>query len=141
MKFHLLALVAITLCGCSSVRVDKLAPIDQSNRSMTVPVGGSGLTGLIKRELAKDGWRLAASQGPAVTEVAPTRRQTYDTFNTRYKLTIYEDHYDWRIPDFDPMYIHDLSVIDTRTGNEVLLVSGRHAGKVIAKRFVEALRN
>jgi hypothetical protein len=38
------------------------------------------------------------------------------------------------------MYIHDLSVVDTRTGNEVLLVSGRHAGKVIARRFVAALR-
>jgi hypothetical protein len=140
MMNRLLMLAILAACGCSSVRVDKLAPIDQSDKSMTVPIGGSGLTGKIKRELAKDGWRIAASHGPIVTDVSPTRRQTYDTFRTRYKLIVYEQQYDWQLPDLDPMYIHDLSVIDTRTGNEVLLVSGQHAGKVIAKRFVEALR-
>jgi len=129
------------LAGCASVEVQKFAPIDQSNKTMTVPPGGGGLNGTIKKGLTASGWQLAVDRGPEVSQTQGSTLRTFDTFNTRYRMKIYENHYDWQFPDFDPMYEHDISVIDNRTGMEALTVSGRHAGKTITKKLMQALQN
>ena len=97
--------------------------------------------GKIKKALAADGWRLVVDQGPDVSVGRGGTTRTFNTFNTRYRLAMSAEQYDWQFPDLDPMYVHEISVIDNRSGTEVLMLSGSHAGKTITKKFMQALRN
>lgn len=132
----MLALV-LAIAGChSDLRVYE--KVDQSDRSITVPAGGGGLLGEIKSALREDGWRLAVDRGPTVARGDSSGVQITDTFNTRYRLYV-----DWRRRDlcfsFDAEVDFDISVIDNRTGVEVLTLSGRDCEGTIAQNLVNAL--
>lgn len=68
-----------------------------------------------------------------------TLLKTYGTSFTRYSLKTEWNQFDWSVPDFDPVYHFDISIIDNKIGEEVLTASGSLAGKVIVKRFIAAL--
>jgi len=135
MKMTSLLGACLLLMGCSHINIQKYQQIDNSDKSITVPTGGAGLTGKLKQALA--------TSGPTITEGRTgekTLLKTYDTSVTRYSLRTEWSQYDYRIPDFDPMYHFDISVLDNKTGAEVLTASGSHSGKVIASRFIKALQ-
>lgn len=133
----LLCLLSSVLCGCFSHNVHVYGAIDPTNKTMTVPTGGY-LTGAIKHALASDGWMLTTSRGPDMTEGrmgSDTRLQQFQSFNTRYVLNIW-----WhKMLDAYPRYNYNISVVDTRTGSEVLTMSGNGPESDIVKRFMASL--
>jgi hypothetical protein len=142
MNITSLLVACLLLMGCSHVNIQKYQRIDHNDKSITVPTGGAGLTGKLKRALATKGWRTSVADGPTITEGRTGERtflKTYDTSVTRYSLRTEWSQYDFRIWDFDPMYHFDISVLDNKTGAEVLTASGSHSEKVIASRFIKAL--
>lgn len=146
MRYYAMAimLTGCLLSGCATHNLEVYNKLDSSNKALTVPPGGGGLTGALKSALKKEGWDLAVYRGPRVTEGSigdKTRLEEYGTFNTRYTLFVDYDQYDWRFPDFDPMYHYDISLVDNRTGEEVMTISGRGARTTIVKKFMETLRN
>jgi len=130
-------LVLTVLYGCFSHNVHVYSSIDPTNKTMTVPTGGY-LTGALKQALISDGWRLSTSRGPDVTEGrlgTDTRLEQYQSFNTRYSMTIW-----WhKVVDVYPRYNYSISVVDTRNGTEVLTMSGNGPESDIVKRFMVAL--
>ena len=143
MRSLLLLLPLIILAGCARVEINQMASIDPQNKSITLPPGGAGITGSLKKALTKAGWKTYVYQGPSVIE-GTTGRQTslrnYDTFHSRYSLFIQEEFYDWA-PNFDRMYHFDISLVDNKNGQEVLTATGSHAGKVVVNRVMQALQN
>jgi hypothetical protein len=133
--------ICLFLIGCGSINIQKYRRIDTANKSITVPLGGAGLTGKLKQALVKNGWRTSVADGPNITEGRTgekTLLKSYGTSLTRYSLKTEWSQFDWSI-DFDPMYHFDISVLDNKTGEEVLTASGRLAEKVIVRRFIAAL--
>jgi hypothetical protein len=139
----ILFLLLALLSGCSSHNIENFNNLDLSDKKMTVPQGGGGLVGAIKSALKNEGWDLAVYSGPKVTEGSlgeRTRLKQYQTFNTRYTIFIDYEQFDWRFPDFEPMYHYDISLVDNRKGEEVMTMSGSAARSAIVKKFLEALK-
>lgn len=131
--------VLLLLTGCPHTDVRVYEQVDRSDRSMTVPAGGSGLLGELKSALRQDGWRMAIDRGPTVARGSGPDVRIADTFNTRYRLYV-----DWRRTDlcfsFDAEVDYDISVVDNQTGAEVLTLSGRDCEGAITTQFINALR-
>ena len=49
------------------------------------------------------------------------------------------NHYDYRVPDFAKMYHYDISILDMRTNEEVLTMSGSAATDTISRKLIKAL--
>ena len=62
----LLVLVAMSLAGCHTPSISQFAPMDQAERTITVPPGSSLLLGPIKDALAQSGWTMSIDRGPDV---------------------------------------------------------------------------
>jgi hypothetical protein len=132
---------ALLLGGCLSSTLKTYGPVELTSKTMTVPPGG-GLTGAIKEALTKDGWRLAIYRGPTVTEgtMGPAPRlETFQTFQTRYRLMLIWRQFDVCVFGFDPAYSYDISVIDNDGGVEVLTLTGRDCEGTIVQRLIDAL--
>lgn len=94
---------------------------------MTVPPGSSLLLGPIKEGLTKEGWKLVVDHGPDVVIGSvgeKTNLASGNTFLTRYRLLIHQTQVALCFPRGKPEVRYDLSVIDNRTGAEVLTESG-----------------
>lgn len=134
--------IAVLMTGCMSSEVQKYGSVETDAKTITVPPGSGGILGGIKRVLAENGWRMSISRGPTVTEGtvgSRTRLETTDTFNTRYRLAV-----NWRQFDLciigGGAYFFDISIIDNRTGSELLTMSGRDCETPIIRKFSEAIR-
>lgn len=136
-RFLAVLATIVLLAGCYS-DLQVYGKIDRSDRSITVPAGGAGALGEIKAALRQAGWRTTIDRGPTVVRENPGGAQVADTFNTRYRLYVY-----WRRTDlclsFDEEGDYDISVIDNRTGSEVLTLSGRGCERSVAQQLVNAL--
>lgn len=131
------------LFGCASTDVHKYASVDQSEKTITVPPGSGGLLGPIKQELADQGWKAVVYRGPNVTEGSlgeKTRIESYSTFNSRYRLLLRDQRVDYCVPVGGPMYRFDISVIDNKSGSELLTMSGRGCETTIVDKFKDALK-
>jgi hypothetical protein len=128
--------VTFTLCGCITHDVQRYAAIDSTEKTVTVPAGSKGLKGALKKALAEMGWRLAVDRGPSVVEGdlgEKTRLESYDTFNTRYRLREESSQIDVCF-NLQPLYEYDITFIDNKAGSEVFTIEGRGCeGGVIAK--------
>jgi hypothetical protein len=113
-----------------------------TERTITVPPGG-GLTGEIKQALNRDGWRVVVRQGPEVTKGQlgeNTRLERFKTVETRYVMFLRWSQFDVCVPRFVPAYNYDISVMDARTGSEVLTLSGRGCETKIVDKLMETLQ-
>jgi len=139
----LVAASVVFLSGCMHHNAEIYSPIDQSDKSITVPPGSKGLKGAIKKSLAQNGWRLSVDRGPDVTEGEignKTRLENYDTFNTRYRLGISYHQYDVCVNMyFDAAINYEISVIDNKTGTEVIALEGRGCEHTAVEKFEEVL--
>jgi hypothetical protein len=136
------AALTLVLASCAT-NVQQYAQIDLSERSITVPPGGSGLTGAIKNRLSASGWRMVVDAGPIMTKgtVGDSKVQlaTSDTFNSRYRLALRWEQFDLCL-NFQPLLRFDISVIDNKTGAEVMTMSGNDCQSTIADQFIAQLK-
>jgi hypothetical protein len=146
MKRLMLALVislALPLSACLSPSIVQVnGQIDQSDKTMTVPLGNSLLIGSIKQRLQFFGWKLVVSRGPLHTVGTvgeKTNIKTSGTFNTRYKLIIRQFQFDTCVITQSPAIDFDLSLIDNSTGEEVLTQGGRDCVLRATDSFIAAL--
>ena len=121
--------IAAFLVGCAHSNLQNYAAIDLSQKTVTVPPGGAGLTGKLKQILTEQGWRLSIYRGPSVVEGdlgSKTKLKSYDTFNARYRLYVrFAQSRDFCINNGQPCYIFfDVSFIDNETGSEVFTLEG-----------------
>jgi hypothetical protein len=118
------------------------AAIDLSQKTVTVPPGAKGLRGKLKQVLTEEGWRLSIDRGPSVVEGdlgSKTKLESYDTFNTRYRLRMASRQYDVCVYNFTPAYIYDISFIDNKTGSEVFTIEGKGCEGGVVDKFREAI--
>lgn len=129
------AALALTACATN---LQRYAQVDHDERSITVPFGGSGLTGQVKSKLAESGWRMVVYQGPDVvrgTANGTVDLQAANTFNSRYALFIDWHQYDLCL-NFQPMIRYDISLVDNESGTEVITMSGNGCEGDVANEFI-----
>ena len=140
-KTILLVSMVFILSGCNYHNLQNYAAIDVSQKTVTVPPGSSGLRGKLKQVLAEQGWRLSVDKGPAVVEGdlgSKTKLESYDTFNTRYRLYVASRQYDICF-NFQPYIRYDISFIDNKTGSEVFTIEGKGCEGGAVDKFREAI--
>lgn len=140
-NFSAFALLAI-LVGCATHNVQRYGTIDNSEKTVTVPVGSAGLTGKLKQVLASDGWKLVVYRGPSVTEGnigEKTRIEQYNTFNSRYRLIASYNQYDLCL-NFTPAITYDVSFIDNKSGAEIFTINGKGCESGVVETFTDTLR-
>ena len=115
--------VIITLLGCASSHVQFYGQIDPTDKTIALPPGSSLLLGPFKQSLNVAGWKVAVD------------RQT----TTRYRLALSQRQFDICIGTGLPMVAYDLSLIDNRTGAEVMTASGKDCVDLAAQWFSQAV--
>lgn len=139
-RFLYLSLLALVLSGCMYHDAQQLTGDRLVERSISVPPGNRGLLGSVKTELRSQGWSMRTGQGPSVTEAtSPTRTESFDTSNTRYRLLVRDQQYDLCL-DLDRAIDYEVLIIDARNGEEVLSVAGRGCQSRAVRNFREALQ-
>lgn len=143
-KIFLSIFSCLILLSCAEKHIMVSAKFDQRDKTIQVPPGSRGLTGGIKNALKKNGWELFIyGQGPTILEVNNTEKQIkhYDTFNARYKLIL---SFGRNVGptckyDLDSWTVYDISIIDNKSGKEILSMSGRNNCGTIVDTFIKAL--
>jgi hypothetical protein len=141
MKKALVIVIALFLSGCMYHNVQNYSFIDLSQKTVTVPSGAKGLKGELKKVLAEEGWQLSVDRGPSVVEGefgSNTKLESYDTFNTRYRLYVYYHQYDICF-NLDPAISYEISFIDNKTGSEVFTIEGNGCEGGAVDEFKNAL--
>jgi len=141
-KIYTVVLLAF-LVGCATHNAQVYGPIDNSNKTVTVPPGSEGLKGKLKQALANYGWKLVVYQGPSVTEGEvgeKTKIEQYDTFNSRYRLFVSSRQLDMCL-NFTPWIKYDISFIDNKSGAEVFTIGGIGCEADAVEKFINALRS
>jgi len=133
--------ILFVLSGCMHHNIQNYAAIDLSQKTVTVPPGSKGLRGKLKQVLTEHGWRLFVDRGPSVVEGdlgTKTKLESYDTFNTRYRLHVVFSQYDLCL-NLQPAIIYDISFIDNKTGSEVFTIEGKGCEGGAVDKFREAI--
>lgn len=142
MKAVLIALIAASLSACMSADMRQYGKLDPSEKSMTVPPGG-GLAAELKDMLNRRGWTLVVDRGPDVIEGRNSdsvNLKSYNTFNTRYRLMLKASRFDICIGMGDA-YSYNMSVIDNKTGRELMVMEGRACESQIKSKFESFLNS
>lgn len=133
--------LSLLLGGCTQFQVNtqKYSSLDMRDKSITVPAGSEGLRGKVKQILSDDGWKLMVDKGPNVLEgrlSESVKLESYGTFNTRYRILIKSNQIDSCIGiPLSPLLKFDISIIDNKTGSEVMTMSGLHCEPEIINKF------
>jgi hypothetical protein len=132
----------ICLAACLSSNVQVAGHIDLAEKTMTVPPGNALLVGAIKQRLRRPDWKFIVDAGPRRTIGTlgeKTDLATGNTFLTRYRLIVKQDQVSTCILGGDPSIVYDLSLIDNRTGEEIITQNGRDCRDSAADKFVATL--
>ena len=113
----------IAFAGCASSNVRFHGQIDANEKTMTLPPGSSLLLGPFKQSLIASGWRIAVDRDSGA----------------RYRLALRQQQVDVCIGTGLPMVADDLSLIDNKTGEEVMTASGKDCVDLAARWFSEAV--
>lgn len=134
--------LSLLLGGCTQFQVNtqKYSSLDMRDKSITVPTGSEGLRGKVKQILSDDGWKLMVDKGPNVLEgrlSESVKLESYGTFNTRYRISIESYRADGCIGIgwTSPLLNFDISIVDNKTGSEVITMSGLHCEPEIINKF------
>ena len=138
----LVALATLCLASCAPYKVVVLAPLDRSDKTITIAAGAAGLKGPIKETLRREGWKIRTDAGPTKTTGAvgaDVDLQTSSTFRTRYRMAIDSDRIDTCIPS-GALYVFELAIIDNDSGDEIMTMDGRECEGRIVEDFLAWLR-
>ena len=141
MKKILLSAVCCILSACVSADLRQYGTIDRTQQSITVPPG-SGLTAEVKDVFKQNGWKLVVDHGPQTIEGSigqNLRLEKFETFNTRYRLILASIEVDTCLGHFDSLYRYDMSMIDNKTGEEIMVMGGRACESQIVDRIQKFL--
>lgn len=150
-KRLLLLFILFTATACSGLysNVQNYGLFDKSQKSITVPPGGSSLNGYIKRELYGHGWILKVDTGAekiegvfgagAVNKNVDLNK--YTTYKTKYRLEMASRQEDMCVSftRMTPLFSYNLSIIDNTSGDEVLVIDGYDCQDNIIETFQDAL--
>lgn len=137
-----LACMAILASGCTTQNVNTFGTIDRSDKTITVPAGSAGLTGGLKGALQANGWKMTVYRGASVTQGSVGERtnlRQYDTFNTRYTLSVRYNQFDTCIKDLKGYSSYDISLIDNTSGSEVFTIDGEDCDTDTVKKFSQLI--
>ena len=133
-----------TLCACllsascSSTKTVVSAPIDLHDKTIAMSTGGGDFSMTVKMMLRKHGWRILARQG---LEITPGSGRSFNgergTF-ARYSLHASGSQVD-RSFRGRPVYSYEMSVVDNKTGEEVVILHGNDDADGAAVQLIEAL--
>lgn len=137
----ILVITVFMITSCATYDVVQYGKVDTSEKTISMPAGGDGLVGLIKKYLVQNKWDISVYSGPKISEqVSETESIQYSGFTTKYTCFI-----DYRVVDFyldgDYMYRYDITLIENRVGKEIFTISGLGKGKEIIKRFNNLMEN
>ena len=120
-----------------SADVRQYGKIDNTQKSITVPPGG-GLVAELKDILNQHGWTLVVDRGPNVIEgqnSESVKLKSYNTFNSRYRLLLSANRFDTCIGHMDGAYRYNMSMIDNKTGQEIMVMGGAACESRIKSKF------
>ncbi len=142
-NIHLISAIGLLLSvsACQATNVSQYAEIDSSNKTVTMPAGNRGLLGRLKNGLSERGWKFTFDRGP--DRVTGTNKdsvdlESYNTFNTRYRMIVDWNQFDICI-NLQPAIYYDIVLIDNQTGSEVVALSGRECEAQAAREFFSVL--
>lgn len=136
-RFLLLTTLMVS-AGCTHTNVRKISSIDPTKKSISVPPGSKGLAGELKDYLRSTGWKLVVSTGDLIEKSEDAKTRITSEHKTKYVLYVNSTRED-SCAGGGSMYLYEFSVIDTETGDEVLLLDGRDCSRRILKKFEAAL--
>jgi hypothetical protein len=126
------ATLILSLAGCKVTNVNIYNPIDNADKTMTVPAYDSVLLEAFKQRLQKNGWRLTLDQQPTPAAGTPSL--------TRYSLTMRQAPGDPCYPKGGVEVNFEFVVMDNKTHDAVLTGSGRDCSDTTADKFIAAVR-
>jgi hypothetical protein len=126
------AIITLSLGGCLSSNVSVYNPIDNADRTITVPADDTLLSGAIKRRLQAIGWKLTLDSDPTQAAGTPTP--------TRYRLVLRQSQVDSCYPKGGPEINYSLILMDNKTRDAVVTADGRDCTDAAVDKFIAALR-
>lgn len=121
-------MIAASLGGCLSSNVTRYNPIDNSQRTMSVPSDNSLFTNAIRVRLQRIGWQPVLDTDPAAAQA-------------RYKLLITQRQVEMCYPKGGAEINYKLILYDTKTNDAVLTQGGRDCSDPASIKFVLAVRD
>ena len=137
--------LSLLLGGCTQFQINtqKYSSFDVRDKSITVPTGSEGLRGKVKQVLSDDGWKLMVDKGPNILEgrmSESVKLESYGTFNTRYRMSIKSNQIDLCMGfPISPLLRFDISIVDNKTGSEVMTMSGLDCEPEVVDKFRKAI--
>lgn len=144
---HTISFALLALCSGCAVNMQRLGSIDNSDKSVYTAAGGRSPIGELKAAMRKDGWKIYSLNQEVVKTVGKNTkdekdgsehvvRESSSSFKARYTLV-----FDCESGmDHDFMQRYDLSLIDNKTGAEVIVLSGeRKWASDIVEIFMDGL--
>ena len=128
------------------MKLSRLGEIDPNEKTVSMSAGGRMLTGDLKVALMKDGWTVYA-----IDKSKEIIRGVDDPNATDKRVVVYREselarkaRYHlvdrWQTLNGEDYGDYDISLIDNKTGQEVVILSGHHKlGTQIVKIFIDAL--
>ena len=138
MKKIIFLAIVMVLSGCASYNLDTFGYIKRNEKTVRVPAGSFGLLGELKKVLKKRGWKKKVYGGAEITEKKSNKILKYESFNSKYSLYVKSNSYDVCFNFSDALY-YDISLINNKTGSEVLTLSGNGCEYTIVEKFDGAL--
>lgn len=143
MKLHILPTICFVLflSACAG-NMQSYSKFDERQKTITVPYGSSGLKGGMKKALTDRGWKMAVYSGPEIlegTSGSSVRMEKYRTFNTRYTLLGTERNTGPAGCFISQYFIYDIAIVDNKTGQEVMTMSGEGCEGQVLDTFGKAL--
>jgi hypothetical protein len=134
MHRYLIPIFVVSLSSCQTT-IQQERSFAGTPKTMTVPQGGSELPGALKRGLKAAGWQLYVRPGPRVTQGTADGFESAATSRGRYGLSVDGSLLD----DAMTLYKYDISVVDEKSGEEVLTMHGTDGERAIVRKFITAL--
>lgn len=142
-----LTVLVIVFCSGCAVNMQRLGTIDTSDKTIYTAAGGRSPIGELKSALRRDGWKIYSLNQESVKTIGESvrkdnsgneliHRESCVSFKARYTL-VFECQSG---ADHDFMQSYDISLIDNKTGSEVLVLSGeRKWASDIVEIFMDGL--
>jgi predicted aspartyl protease len=118
-------LAIVALVGCATSNVQFYGQIDPTEKTISLPLGSSLLLGPFKQSLSASGWKIAVGEGS----------------ETRYRLALRQRQFDVCLGTGLPMVAYDLSLVDNKTGEEIMTASGKDCVDLAARWFSDAVNS